>query len=178
MTVADGNPSAPAAARLVTAARMPAERLAAYEVATAMLLTPVFECGTRIGKVMRSLFLLDYLTEPDFRREVHKLLSQGEAVHLLQRALMSGNIPAKHGRTMREITAVSGALSLLTNIVMAWNTQAMQSAINRLPAERLSTVHLARIAPVAFRHINMNGKMRFALDNYAWLTSHSRRKAG
>jgi hypothetical protein len=79
---------------------------------------------------------------------------------------------------MREITAVSGALSLLTNIVMAWNTQAMQSAIDRLPKEQLPTVHLARIAPVAFRHINMNGKMHFALDNYAWLTSGRRRKAG
>ena len=38
MTAEDGNPFAPAAARLVTAARTPTERLAAYEVASAMLL--------------------------------------------------------------------------------------------------------------------------------------------
>ena len=139
--------------------------------------TPVFECGTLIGKLMRSLFLLDYLTKPDFRREVHRLLSQGESVHQLQRALMAGHIEAKHGRTMREITAVSGALSLLTNIVMAWNTDAMQSVINRSPAERLPKDHLAHIAPVAFRHINMHGKMHFALDDYAWLTSPKSQKA-
>jgi len=84
---------------------------------------------------MRSLFLLDYPTKPDFRCEVYRLLSQGESVHQLQRALMAGHIEAKHGRTMREITAVSVALSLLTNIVMACNTSAMQSVINRLPAE-------------------------------------------
>ena len=140
--------------------------------------TPVFECGTLIGKVMRSLFLLDYLTKPEFRREVHKLLSQGESVHFLQRALMAGNIQAKHGRTMREITAVSGALSLLTNIIMAWNTNAMQSVINRSAAERLPKEHLAHIAPVAFRHINMNGKMHFSLDDYAWLATQKPRKAG
>jgi TnpA family transposase len=140
--------------------------------------TPIFECGTLIGKVMRSLFLLDYLTKPDFRREVHKLLSQGEIIHFLQRALMAGNIQAKHGRTLREISAVSGALSLLTNIIMAWNTDAMQSVINRTPSERLPKAHLTHIAPVAFRHINMNGKMRFALDDYAWLTSQKGRKAG
>ncbi len=139
--------------------------------------TPVFECGSIIGKVMRSLFLLDYLTKPDFRREVHRLLSQGESVHQLQRALMAGHIEAKHGRTMREITAVSGALSLLTNIVMAWNTNAMQSVINRLPAERMPAGHLARIAPVAFRHINMHGRIRFALDDYAWLTTPKGQKA-
>lgn len=140
--------------------------------------TPVFECGTLIGKVMRSLFLLDYLTKPEFRREVHKLLSQGESVHFLQRALMAGNIQAKHGRTMREITAVSGALSLLTNIIMAWNTNAMQSVINRSAADRLPKEHLAHIAPVAFRHINMNGKMHFSLDDYAWLATQKPRKAG
>jgi len=127
---------------------------------------------------MRSLFLLDYLTKPDFRREVHKLLSQGESVHFLQRALMAGNIQAKHGRTTREITAVSGALSLLTNIVMAWNTQAMQSVINRIPAEQLPKEHLAHIAPVAYRHINMNGKMHFSLNDYAWLATQKARKAG
>lgn len=139
--------------------------------------TPVFECGTLIGKVLRSVFLLDYLTKFDFRREVHRLLSQGESVHQLQRALMAGHIEAKHGRTMREITAVSGALSLLANIVMAWNTDAMQLVINRMPAERLPATHLAHIAPVAFRHINMHGEMHFALDDYVWLTPPKRQKA-
>ena len=30
--------------------------------------TPVFECGTLLGKVLRSLFLADYLTKPNVRR--------------------------------------------------------------------------------------------------------------
>lgn len=141
--------------------------------------TPVFECGTLVGKVVRSLFLLDFLTKAEFRREVHKLLSQGESVHQLQRALMAGNIKAKQGRTLREITAVSGALSLLTNIVMLWNTQAMQQAVERLATGDIPEEHLARIAPVAHRHINMNGKMRFALEDYAWLARPNlRRVAG
>src|SRR3546814_12710602 len=84
--------------------------------------TPVYECGTYLGKVLRSLFLLDYLIKPDFRREVHRLLSQGESVHLLQRALMAGRIEARHGRTLAEAAAISGALTLLPNLVMAWNT--------------------------------------------------------
>jgi hypothetical protein len=38
---------------------------------------------------------------------------------LLQRALMAGRIEARHGRTLAEAAAISGALTLLTNIVMA-----------------------------------------------------------
>lgn len=137
---------------------------------------PVYECGTYLGKVLRSLFLLDYLIKPDFRREVHRLLSQGESVHLLQRALMAGRIEAKHGRTLAQATAISGALTLLTNIVMAWNTRAMQTVIDRLPAGTLPEPHLTHIAPVAHRHINMNGRIRFAIEEYGRLAHAGGRK--
>lgn len=122
----------------------------------------------------RSWAAIAYLIKPDFRREVHRLLSQGESVHLLQRALMAGRIEARHGRTLAEVTAISGALTLLTNIVMAWNTNAMQRVIDRSPAEAVPEAHLARIAPVAHREINMNGRIRFAIAEHADL---ARRRA-
>jgi hypothetical protein len=59
-------------------------------------------------------------------------------------------------------TAVSGALTLLTNIVMAWNTAALQQAVDANPG-RYPHEHLAHIAPVAFRHINMHGKLHFPI---------------
>ena len=138
--------------------------------------TPAYECGTFLGKVLRSLFLLDYLIKPDFRREVHRLLSQGESLHLLQRALMAGRIEAKHGRTLAEATAISGAITLLTNVVMAWNTNAMQTVIDRLPPDTFPEQHLAHIAPVAHRHINMNGRIRFAVEEYDRLARVGGRK--
>ena len=124
---------------------------------------PVYECGTLVGKVMRSVFMLDYLVNPEFRREVHRLLAQGESLHALQRALLAGRIEAKHGRAEDDANAISGALSLLTNVVLAWNTAAMQAEIEANPA-LYPTEHLAHIAPVAHRHINMKGVMRFAIE--------------
>jgi TnpA family transposase len=75
-----------------------------------------------------SLRLLRQSGIPD--RNPH-LLNQGEAVHSLQRAVYNGVIPAKHGRTMEELGAISGALTLLTKIVMAWNTHRLQLATDR-----------------------------------------------
>ncbi|WP_083274944.1 Tn3 family transposase [Novosphingobium resinovorum] len=114
---------------------------------------PVYEAGTLLGKVLRSLFLLDYLVKPAFRREVHRNLAQGESMHQLQRAIFAGRIEAKHGRSLREVAAISGALTLLTNIIMAWNTAAMQQVVTRDGADSFPPTHLARIAPVAFGHI-------------------------
>ena len=62
---------------------------------------------------------------------MHRVLAQGESIHQLQRAIFAGRIEAKHGRSLREVVAISGALTLLTNIVMAWNTAAMQEVVDR-----------------------------------------------
>ena len=70
----------------------------------------------------------------------------------------TGRIEARHGRTLAEAAAISGALTLLTNIVMAWNTNAMQRAIDRLPHDLFPETHRAHIAPVAHRHINMQDR--------------------
>lgn len=138
---------------------------------------PVYEAGTLLGKVLRSLFLLDYLVKPAFRREVHRNLAQGESMHQLQRAIFAGRIEAKHGRSLREVAAISGALTLLTNIIMAWNTEAMQQVVTRDGADSFPPTHLARIAPVAFGHINMHGKLHFPVERYRSFASSERQKA-
>jgi hypothetical protein len=51
---------------------------------------------------------------------------------------------------------------LLTNVVMAWNTARMQGIVDARWGPRGSPV-LARIAPVAFGHINMRGTFNFSL---------------
>jgi TnpA family transposase len=66
------------------------------------------------------VFMLDYLVNPEFRREIRRLLAQGESLHALQRALLAGRIEAKHGRTEDDANTISGALPLLTNVVLAW----------------------------------------------------------
>src|ERR1700752_5001579 len=94
------------------------------------------------------------------------LLNQGEAVHSLQRAVYNGMITAKHGRTTEQLGAISGALTLLANIVMAWNTHRMQAAIDRDPNDYPDDV-LSRCAPIGHKHINMRGILTFDLARYA-----------
>jgi hypothetical protein len=108
---------------------------------------------------------------------VHRNLAQGESVHQLQRAIFAGRIEAKHGRSLREVAAISGALTLLTNIVMAWNTGAMQEVVDREGPDRFRAEHLTHIAPVAFGHINMHGKLHFPVERYGRLAAPERQKA-
>jgi len=95
--------------------------------------------------------------------------SCGESVHQLQRAIHYGPIRAHRGRRREELSLISGALTLLTNAVIAYNTwkrneviEARRLAGRALPPDEI----LAHIAPVAFGHINFRGIYRFPLERY------------
>ena len=118
-----------------------------------------------LGRLLRTLYLCDFLGNPAFRTEILDLLNQGESVHSLQRAIHNGMITAKHGRTMEELGTISGALSLLANIVMAWNTRRLQAMIDQAPSNYPDAV-VSRLAPVGYKHINMRGVLTFDLSGY------------
>jgi hypothetical protein len=83
-------------------------------------------------------------------------------VHSLERAIHAGGIGARRGRTTEQLAAISGALSLLANVVMAWNTQQMQSLARQSP-EQFPDQLLRQVAPIAHAHINMRGTFAFEL---------------
>jgi TnpA family transposase len=126
---------------------------------------PVWKAGDALGRLLRTLYLCDLFSNPVFRAEIRDLLNQGEAVHSLQRAIHNGMITAKHGRTMEELGTISGALSLLANIVMAWNTHRLQAMIDRAPNTYPDAV-LSRLAPIGHKYINMRGILTFNLTGY------------
>jgi hypothetical protein len=72
-------------------------------------------------------------------------------------------ITAKHGRSMEELGAISGALSLVANIIMAWNTHRLQLAVDQTPSAYPDEV-LQSIAPISYKHINLRGILTFDLS--------------
>jgi len=127
------------------------------------------KAAEHLGRLLRSIFLCDYITIEDFRRETHTLLSRGESVHQLQRALYSGKVSDDRGRRCAEMKAISGAQTLLTNIVLAWNTHRMDDVVERLRPDgvQIDDAWLRRIGPANFGHINFRGTFSFAIDKYA-----------
>ncbi|GAC1402277.1 MAG: hypothetical protein NVSMB52_16200 [Chloroflexota bacterium] len=128
---------------------------------------PLHKAGTALGKLLRTLYLCDYFAQEPFRRAINHALSHGESVHSLQRAIYAGAIPVKRGRRPEEQAAISGSLSLLTNIVMAWNTYHLQMVHDRWVQEKHRPVDdavFAEIGPVAHTHINFRGVFHFPLE--------------
>jgi hypothetical protein len=58
------------------------------------------------------------------------MLEHGEWVHPLQRAIHIGRIPMRRGLDLAEFGGDSGALALVTNIVMAFNASELQKSVD------------------------------------------------
>jgi TnpA family transposase len=130
---------------------------------------PVYAAGVALGRLLRTIFLIDYHTNASFRRELQHALNRGEAVHVVQRAIHIGKIPTDLAKRPEALNAVSSSLSLLTNAVMAWNTRHMQQAVDQIEArtgEALVPDDLRRIAPTALEGINLRGTFDFPLAEY------------
>lgn len=129
---------------------------------------PLHKAADHLGRLLRTLFLCDYFSNPEFRREIHTILNRGESVHQLQRAVYYGKVPPERGRRVNEMIAISGSHVLLTNLVIAWNTHQMQDIVNRWRkiGQPIEDAWLRRMGPAHFGHINFRGTFRFAVAKY------------
>ncbi|WP_175795890.1 Tn3 family transposase [Burkholderia anthina] len=129
---------------------------------------PVHRGADQLGKLLRTLFLCDYFSNVAFRRELQMLLNRGESVHQLQRAIYTGKVAPERGRRRDEMLAISGALTLLTNLVIAWNTQRMQATVDdwRRKGRQVDDEWLRRMGPAHFAHVNFRGILTFPIERY------------
>ncbi len=116
---------------------------------------PIHRAADHLGKLLRTLFLCDYFSNTGFRRELHTLLNRGESVHQLQRAIYTGKVAPERGRRRDEMIAISGSLTLLTNLVIA-NTQRMQDTVERWrhKGQQVDDDWLRRMGPAHFARVN------------------------
>jgi TnpA family transposase len=131
---------------------------------------PLYEVGVVIGRLLRTVFLADYFVNPVFRREILRVLNRGEATNALKRLIYTGRVAGHQAKSQDEMQAVADALSLLANIVMAWNTVKMQAIFDRWAQRRSGAIPpelIARCAPTRTEGLNMRGIFQFLIEQYA-----------
>ena len=118
-----------------------------------------------LGRIAKTLFLLAYLGDESYRRRILTQLNRGEGRHRLARAIFHGQRGELRQRYREGQEDQLGALGLVTNAVILWNTLYMQQAITALRAAgaEVRTEDIARLTPLGFEHINMHGRYQFTI---------------
>jgi len=116
-----------------------------------------------IGRVERTLFIIDWLLDADMQRRAQIGLNKGEAHHALKNALRIGRQGEIRDRSSEGQHFRMAGLNLLAAIVIYWNTKHLGQAVASRRRESLdvSPNLLAHISPLGWAHILLTGEYRW-----------------
>jgi len=115
-----------------------------------------------LGRIIKTLHILDYCHDPGYRRAIHRILNRGESRNSLARDVFHGarGQLRQHYQTGQENQL--GALGLMVNVIVLWQTVYTQAALDHLAATNIhpDPADIARLSPLAHPTINLHGRYR------------------
>jgi TnpA family transposase len=121
-----------------------------------------------VGRINKTIYLLNYVDDEDYRRRILTQLNRGEGRHAVARTICYGKRGEIRQRYREGQEDQLGALGLVTNAVVLWNTIYMEAALNRLRHQgvEIKEADVARLSPLLHKHINMLGHYSFTLAEF------------
>jgi TnpA family transposase len=118
-----------------------------------------------LGRIERTLFILDWLQSVELRRRVHAGLNKGEARNALARAVFFNRLGEIRDRSFEQQRYRASGLTRLTAAITLWNTVYLEQATQALRDNgRLTDDGLQQyLSPLGWEHINLTG-------DYLWRT--------
>ncbi|KGB10167.1 tn3 transposase DDE domain protein [Enterobacteriaceae bacterium ATCC 29904] len=119
-----------------------------------------------IGRIERSLFMLDWFRDPLLRRRVQAGLNKGEARNALARAVFMHRLGEIRDRGLENQSYRASGLTLLTAAISLWNTVYIERAIDSLRRKGIPITEqlITHLSPLGWEHINLSG-------DYVWRTN-------
>lgn len=116
-----------------------------------------------IGRIERTLFIIEWLLDADMQRRAQIGLNKGEAHHALKNALRIGRQGEIRDRTAEGQHFRLAGLNLLAAIIIYWNTKHLGQAVTSRRRDGLdcSPDLLAHISPLGWAHILLTGEYRW-----------------
>ncbi|NJM66577.1 MAG: Tn3 family transposase [Acaryochloris sp. RU_4_1] len=114
---------------------------------------------TNLGRIIKTEYILRYLTDPKLRQTVQLQLNKGEYRHKLPRRIFFANQGEFTTGDYEEIMNKASSLSLVSNAILYWNTIKINDIIKSLRAqgEVIEDEILAHISLLPYKHVVPNG---------------------
>lgn len=119
-----------------------------------------------LGRIERTLFILDWLQSVELRRRVQVGLNKGEARNALARAVFFYRLGEIRDRSFEQQRYRASGLNLVTAAIALWNTVYLERATNALRSHGppVNDALLQYLSPLGWEHINLTG-------DYLWRSS-------
>lgn len=125
-----------------------------------------------MGRIEKTIFMLDYISNKALRRRIQRGLNKGEAMNGLARALFFGKRGELRERGLQDQLQRASALNIIINAISVWNTVYLTEATKVLQKKGDFREDLLKhISPLGWEHINFLGAYNFDMKTVASLHS-------
>jgi TnpA family transposase len=120
-----------------------------------------------IGRIERSLFMIEWYSNPALRRRCQAGLNKGEAAHKLKQAVFFHERGEIRDRSFESQAFRASGLNLVVSAIVHWNTVYLSRAVSHLRqgGRNLPDTLLKHVSPLGWEHINLTGI-------YSWDAEH------
>lgn len=127
--------------------------------------TRLAQALAEFGRVEKTIHVLTYIDDESRRRSTLMQLNRGEGRHNLARMVFYGKRGELRQRYREGQEDQLGALGLVVNAIVLWNTIYMNAAVSQLRQEGFNVQDndVARLSPLVSEHINVLGRYSFAV---------------
>jgi TnpA family transposase len=116
-----------------------------------------------LGRLERSLFMIEWYSDPALRRRCQAGLNKGEAAHKLKRAVFFHERGEIRDHSFESQAFRASGLNLVVSAIVHWNTVYLGRAVDHLRCQGrvIPSEVLKHVSPLSWEHINLTG-------TYAW----------
>ena len=125
--------------------------------------TALGEAIATLGRICKTLHLLQFIDSEAYRRGIKGMRNLQEGRHALAEKIFHGRRRELFQRYREGMEDQLGALGIVLNCVVLWNTVYIDAALNRLRAEGypVRDEDVTRLSPFIRKHVNVHGKYSF-----------------
>jgi TnpA family transposase len=146
---------------------------AAGQSTASVALKRLLACGPRnhfyravreLGRLYKSIFILDYLSDPQLRRRIRQGLLKSEQLHALARQVHYGKRGQTDGRDFQQQMSRASCLVLIEAAIIYWQILQIDEVLRfwDLESEGIDPSWLAHMSPIRWDNVVLYGE--YAMD--------------
>jgi hypothetical protein len=120
--------------------------------------TPAYKALKELGRIYKTLYILQYMDQPAVRKSVERVLSKVENSNKFAKAISHGNNQQLIGATYRKQLTAEGCKRLIANSINCWNLPHLSGSLVecKKPADREALLkNILATSTHSWEHINM-----------------------
>ena len=106
-----------------------------------------YRANRELGRIFKTEFILQYLSQPPLRRRIRQGLLKGEQLHSLARDVFYGKRGRISARELEEQINTCGCLTLILACIIYWQAREMERVITKPDSAVVDLLPLEHISP-------------------------------